>query len=302
MSKKVPRGLGFGAAPLGNAQPAISQKDALAALESAHANGIRYFDTAPLYGRGRSESFIGEFLASESRNDLVLSTKAGRLLRGGGFIYDYSFDGVMRSIDESLERLRVEYLDLVYMHDIGEQTHGNDHRRVMTEAIDGGFKALARLKDEGVIGALGIGVNETAVCMEALAAVDLDYVMLAGRYTLLDRSAEQDVLPALKRHGAKLVSAAPFNSGILVKGAVPGARFDYQVASSETMRRVRDIEHVCDEFGVPLAAAALQFPLRHADVDCVVTGMRTVSQVEASSDWLRTPIPEAFWVALDSAR
>ena len=186
MSKKVPRGLGFGAAPLGNAQPAISQKDALAALESAHANGIRYFDTAPLYGRGRSESFIGEFLASESRNDLVLSTKAGRLLRGGGFIYDYSFDGVMRSIDESLERLRVEYLDLVYMHDIGEQTHGNDHRRVMTEAIDGGFKALARLKDEGVIGALGIGVNETAVCMEALAAVDLDYVMLAGRYTLLD--------------------------------------------------------------------------------------------------------------------
>lgn len=292
-------GLGFGAAPIGNAKPPKSSDEALVTLDAAYAAGIRYFDTAPLYGSGLSEQLLASFLATKPRSDVTLSTKVGRLIRDGEAVYDYSYDGIMYSVEESLDRLGIETLDIAYIHDIGIETHGpEDHANILNLALDGGYAALSRLRDEGVIDKCGIGVNETTVCLEVLNRVPLDYVLLAGRYTLLEQSALETVLPCAEQYATKVIAGAPFNSGILVTGPVARATHNYGIASSAVLERVSRIAGVCTDFDVPLAAAALQFPLAHPSVDCVLCGMEDQHQVEQCVAWLDTKIPMELWDTL----
>ena len=298
-SLRGPFGLGFGAAPIGNASPPLTADKALTTLDAAYEAGVRYFDTAPLYGRGLSERLVGTFLAAKPRTDIVLSTKVGRLIRDGEAVYDYSYDGVMQSMEESLQRLGIGSLDIVYIHDIGVQTHGPaKHASILELALEGGYAALTRLRDEGVIAAIGIGVNETAVCLEALQRVPLDHILLAGRYTLLEQSALESLFPRLQQFATTVIVGGPFNSGILATGPVQGATHDYIPASKAVLERVTKIAEVCADFDVPLGAAALQFPLTHPAVSCVLCGMENQRQVQQNIAWFDTEIPAELWRAL----
>jgi D-threo-aldose 1-dehydrogenase len=311
------RGLGFGAGAIGNLYRQIPDTDAAAAVGAALEHDVKYFDTAPHYGFGLSEKRLGQVLASlDASADIIVSTKAGRVLAPStadlriarqGFIspepyesaFDYGYEGVMRSFEESRRRLGRD-IDILYVHDLGRRTHGDQHSGQMRLFLDQGYRAMRSLREQGAVRAIGIGVNEWQVCEEVLAAVDLDIVLLAGRYTLLEQEPLESFLPLCVRRGVAVVIGGPYNSGILARDqqVTAASRYDYGPAPAEVLARADSIEAVCTRHGVSMAAAALQFPLAHPAVVSVIPGMSSAAEVAAAVRWLSIPIPAACWQEL----
>ena len=307
--------LGFGCAPLGNLYRAISDDDAAGLLQSAWQEGFRYFDTAPHYGQGLSERRLGDALRDRRGEAYVLSTKAGRLLKPAGYalerhgfvspmpfdiVYDYGYVGILRSFEDSLQRLGLDRIDILYMHDIGRMTHGADNERLFPIAMDGGYRALDELRRDGRVTAIGLGVNEWEVCEAALDFGDWDCFLLAGRYTLLEQEALDSFLPKCIERRSSVVIGGPYNSGILATGVRHGksGHYDYGSAPDPVIEKVGRIERLCADFGIPLPAAALQFPLAHPAVVSVIPGMARTRHVTGTRELLETRIPDAFWRAL----
>ena len=301
--------LGFGGSPLGNLYQETSEAEARLAVQAAWDAGVRYYDTAPHYGLGLSERRLGRALAGQPRDAYVLSTKVGRLLepnlaptgsdlRAGGFAvpddlvrrFDFSRDGVLRSLESSLGRLGVNRVDIVYVHDPDEH---------VDQAVAEAIPALAGLRDQGVIGAVGVGMNQWQALLRLVRETSLDAVMLAGRWTLLDRSGEP-LLDECEERGVAVVAAAPYNSGLLA-GDSPSAHahFNYGRPGPGILARARTLAGICQRHGTHLPAAALQFPLRHPAVTSVVTGMRTASEVQSAIHGLAEPVPRAAWAELE---
>lgn len=300
--------LGFGGASLGNLYVQSSDEEARRAVDAAWDHGVRYFDTAPHYGLGLSERRLGAALAGRPRDSYTLSTKVGRLLEpnpaptgsdlpAGGFAvpddlvrrFDFSRDGVLRSLEASLGRLGVTRIDIVYVHDPDEHV-----QQAVTHAIP----ALAELRDQGVIGAVGVGMNQWQAPLRMVRETDLDVVMLAGRWTLLDRSGAP-LLNECAERGVDVVAAAPFNSGLLAADQPSlTAHFNYGPPSAEILSRARALAETCRRHGTRLPAAALRFPLRHPAVVSVMAGLRTAGEVESAVRLLSAPVPDAAWADL----
>lgn len=303
--------LGFGAVPLGGLFSEVSDADARATVDAAREAGITYFDTAPLYGHGLAEHRLGEALRAVPRDSFVLSTKVGRLLApepdAGGrselfaaplpfsFRYDYSADGVRRSLEDSLQRMGLARVDMLFIHDVVTRWHGDLFEQRYREAMDGAYRALFQMREEGVVRAIGVGIKDADVCARFARDGDFDAIMLAGQYTLLNHEALDEFLPLAAARRIAVLLAAPFNSGILATGAVLGARYFYQPAPEPVLETVRRIEAVGHAHGVPLPAAAIQFPLGHPAVASVVVGARSPQEVRANAGHLCHPIPAAFW-------
>ena len=311
--------LGFGTAPLGNLYRAVSDEDAHDILQAAWDSGCRYFDTAPLYGLGLSETRVGKFLRTKPRDEYVISTKAGRLLRvcppesrtgiGKFFdtptrqeVYDYSYDGVMRSFEASFERTGLDRFDILFVHDVDIFTHGSmeasDAR--IEEFMRGGYYAMLSLRDQGVIQAFGGGINEWQVCETLARRGDFDLFLLAGRYTLLEQEALSSFLPLCTERGIGIVLGGPYNSGILARGPSDDAQYNYSDAPREVIDRVRRINAVCEKHGVRMIEAALNFPLRHSAVVSVIPGGQSVAEVNSNRAMLGRDIPAALWTELKS--
>lgn len=296
--------LGMGSGALGGLYEEVAEGVAGAAVEKALALGLNYVDTAPLYGHGLAERRVGEVLRKRPRDEFVLSSKVGRLLmptqstvksfwftRPDPFepVFDYSYDGVMRSVEESLKRTGLDRIDILYIHD------PDDH---YDEALRGACPALYKLRGEGTVSAIGAGMNQAAMLARFAREGDFDCFLLAGRYTLLDQSALEDLLPLCVHKAISVVIGGPFNSGILAGGAVSGAKFDYNDAPPEVQERVRRLNEVCNRHHVSMKAAALQFPLAHPAVASVIPGARSAQEVEESFRLMAAPIPDAFWQEL----
>ena len=307
--------LGVGTAPFGSLAAADTDASIRAAFDALYGAGLRYLDTAPLYGLGLAEHRFGMCLRSVDRRTLTISSKVGRLMRpvgddvapgalGGTYpfdvAFDYSYDGALRSLDCTLQRLGTNRIDIVLLHDVNRRWQGDLVEQRYREAMDGAYRALVELRDAGVVRAIGVGVNDWEILLRFAADGDFDCFMLAGRYTLLDHSALATFMPDCERRGISVLMAAPFNSGILATGARDGATFYYVEADSESKERTRRIESVCARHGVALAAAALQFPLHHPAVASVVTGMRSEGEATANLAHCRAPIPAGFWSELKS--
>ena len=309
--------LGFGSAPMANLYRAVSEEEADATLQAAWDIGSRYFDTAPLYGLGLAETRLNRFLRGKNRNDYVVSTKIGRLLTvcppeqrtgiGKFFdvpnrreIYDYSYDGVMRSLEASLERLGLDHVDILFAHDLDVFTHGSAEKRdyYLEIFMAGGYRALLELREQGVIKAFGAGVNEWQACQMMLERGDFDLFLLAGRYTLLEQEALQTFLPICEARGVGIVLGGPYNSGILASGPKPGAWFNYNPAPQEILDRVRKIEAVCNAHNVRLIEAALNFPLTHPAVVSLIPGGQSAAEVHSNLQILSAKIPAALWADL----
>jgi D-threo-aldose 1-dehydrogenase len=302
----LPR-LGLGCAPLGGLLSGVSDADARAVLDTALAHGVRFFDTAPYYGFGLSERRVGDAL--RGRDDVILSTKVGRLLKPGlppdpaayGWpeplpfhpVFDYGYDAVMRSFEDSLQRLGRDRIDILLLHDIGPFTHPDpgEERRHFRDAMSGGYRALDELRRAGQVGAIGIGVNEVEVSLRVLDHGDWDLFLLAGRYTLLEQDPLGTLFPACARAGTRIIVGGPYNSGILVGGAT----WNYAAAPEAIRARVAAMRAVCDRHGVPLPAAALQFCLAHPVVASVIPGARNGAELMETLRWMETKIPEALW-------
>ncbi len=312
--------LGFGGAPLGNLYRAISEDEALAILNAAWDAGIRYFDTAPLYGFGLSETRLNRFLRDKPRDAYVLSTKVGRLLQAvppedfddmGVWrdvpsrrqVFDYSRDGVMRSFEASLERLGVDRIDILYVHDLDLGYHKTQAAldAKTAELMQGGYRALVELRDQGVIRAFGAGLDEWQPCQHLAERGDFDLFLLAGRYTLLEQEALETFLPLCEARGIGIVIGGPYNSGILASGAVAGAHYNYERAPPEIMEKVGAIETVCAAHETPLHRAAFQFPLRHPAVVSVIPGAQSPRQVASNLEASRAVVPEGLWHDLKAA-
>ncbi|MFO1311295.1 MAG: aldo/keto reductase [Burkholderiales bacterium] len=263
-------------------------------VDAAYGAGLRYFDTAPLYGLGTSETTYGEALAAYPRASLTISTKVGR---EGPEAFDYSEANVARSMARSRERLRVDAIDIALIHDVDPDFHADFEAR-FREAVDEAFPALDRLRDQGALRAIGVGLKNVRVALRLLQARPFDCVMLAGAYTLLEHTALDGLLPWCVEHEVSVLLAAPLNTGILATGAIPGARYFYQPAPPPIMARTARIEAVCARHGVPLPAAALQFPLRHPAVASVVVGHERAEEVARNVALMRHPIPAELWAEL----
>ena len=304
--------MGYGAAPIGNIFRPVAEAEAAAMIHAAWSAGVRYFDTAPMYGHGLSEARLGAALRWYPRDEYVVSSKVGRVLTAAPrreidftpwvdglpfkMRFDYSYDGAMRSIEDSLQRLGLEHIDIAFIHDCDVFTHGPQHQPGrFREAMDGAWRALDRLRSEGVLKAIGVGVNEWQVCLEALRQRDFDCFLLAGRYTLLEQEALDEFLPLCEARGAAVVLGGGYNSGILATGAVPGAKYNYGPAPEPVLERTRRIEAVCARHGVPLKAVALQFVLAHPAIPTNIPGTRTVAQMEENLSVFRTEVPAALW-------
>jgi D-threo-aldose 1-dehydrogenase len=305
--------LGFGAAPLGNLFRAISEDEAQAVLQGAWAAGVRYFDTAPLYGLGLSETRINHFLRGKPRGDYVISTKVGRLLsvvppgHGDGpdkWIdvpsrkerFDYSHDGVLRSMEASLERLGLDRVDLVYVHDLDIFTHGSEAAKKarLDEFMAGGYRALTRLRDEGVIAGFGAGVNEWEPCDWLLDRGEFDVFLLAGRFTLLEQGALGFMDKAAAR-GVGVVVGGPYNSGILATGPRPGAHYNYAPAPPSVLDRAGRLKSLCESHGVRLVDAAFRFPLLHPATVSVIPGGQGKAEMDSNARAAATVIPRDLW-------
>lgn len=312
VSRLGPRGpavtqLGLGCASLAGIFRPVPAAQARATITDALAEGIGYFDTAPFYGHGLSEHRLGDALRGKVA---VISSKVGRLLRPGAApdpgawvqalpfspVYDYSYDGIMRSVEDSLQRLGRDRIDILYMHDIGNLTHGYAGPDRFREAMTGGYPALDALRASGVVGAIGLGVNEIEVCIDALRHGDWDAFLLAGRYTLLEQAPLDDLFPACARSGTNIVIGGPFNSGVLVGGDT----FDYGAVPDAVTQRVRAIRAVCAAHGVELPAAALAFCRAHPLVKSTLPGPRSPDELAQILHWWRMPIPAGFWSDLKS--
>ena len=300
-------GLGFGGAALGGMFSSVDTDQATATISAAFDAGMTYVDTAPYYGFGRSERAVGDTIRNR---DYILSTKVGRLLEAGALrnaaefgwpdalpfhpVYDYTYDGVMRSFAASQHRLGLDRIDILYVHDIGALTHGADDAAHFEALRKGGYRALAELRDSGQIKAIGIGVNEVEICRRALAIGEWDVFLLAGRYTLLEQEPLTDLFPECLASGTSIVIGGPFNSGILVGGDT----FDYGKTPVSVRERVASLRQVSGRFDVPLPAAALQFPLGHPAVISVIPGLRSTEKLNATLAWANTDIPAEYWAAL----
>lgn len=309
--------LGFGSAPLGNLYRAISDDAAQATLQSAWDGGVRYFDTAPLYGLGLSETRLNRFLRNKPRDEYILSTKIGRLLKpatqstrdgvGKWFevparneVYDFSYDGVMRSVEFSLERLGVDRIDMLFAHDIDVPNQGS--RANVDAKVDqlmaGGYHALERMRLDGTIKAFGAGVNEWEVCETLLKRGDFDIFLMAGRYTLLEQEALTSFLPLCEERGVGIVTGGPYNSGILATGPVPGAYYNYEPATPDILDRVTRIETVCKANDTRLIDAAFQFPLLHPSTVSVIPGGQGLAESEGNLQAAKARIPAGLWADL----
>lgn len=306
----------FGTAPLGGLYRACPRDNAMATLQAAWDEGLRYFDTAPWYGFGLAERYTGDFLRAKPVGSYVLSSKVGRVMMpvpddkvpNYGFVdplpfdarYDYSYDGIMRCVELSYTRLGLNRIDILYVHDIGVYTHGAERNAVyLRQLLDSGLKALSELKSSGAISAFGLGVNEVPVCLDVMRHADLDCILLAGRYTLLDRSAVEELLPLCVRKGTSLVVGGVFNSGILATGPVEGAHFDYMPATPEIAGKVGAMAEIAEKKGVPLAAPALRFPLEHPAVASVLLGTARPESLHRNMALVRTELPQDIYPAFE---
>jgi D-threo-aldose 1-dehydrogenase len=297
--------LSLGTAPLGNLFAPVAEEDAAAAVRSALEAGLTYVDTAPHYGLGLAERRLGRLLAGLPRDRFVVSTKVGRLVRPlapgetadpEGFadtppakrVWDFSGDGVRRSLEESLERLRLERLDIILVHD------PDDHER---EAYEQAFPALAELRDQGAVTAIGAGMNQAEMLTRFVRDLDLDVVLVAGRYSLLDQGALAELLPTCAARGTAVVVGGVFNSGLLADPR-PGATFDYAPAAPELVDRAVRLAEVCARHGTSLRAAALAFPFGHPAVTSVLVGARSAAEVEDAVTSFERPVPDALWADL----
>lgn len=308
---------GFGGAPLGELFTKVSDADAEATLQAAWDAGIRYYDTAPWYGRGQSEHRVGRFLYRQPRSDFVLSTKVGRILKAprhperfdtgfwtGGLhfdhVFDYSYDGIMRAFEDCLQRLGMNRIDLLVIHDLDIRHHAADAKvaAYLAQLATSGWRALDELRTAGVIKGVGAGINEEGMIPRFLDLVDLDFFLLALRYTLLDHDTLDVELPYCERRDVGIVIGAVFSSGIAATGAVPGAKYDYVDATPGIMEKVRRIEAVCARHKVALPAAALQFPFGHPSVASVIPGGFAPAHIEANLTHMRAAIPADLWAEL----
>jgi len=311
--------LGFGCGPLGELFFRISDADADATLQAAWDGGIRYFDTAPYYGMGKSEHRVGTFLRGLPRDQFALSTKVGRVLRPqrrdappgpnprkGGLpfddVFDFSYDGIMRAYEDSIQRLGIPWIDCLVIHDLDYMFHRTDHavQGHMTQLVTSGWRALDELKRNGLVCAVGAGVNELGTIPRFLDAVPLDFFLLAMRYTLMEQDTLDEELPRCAADGVGIVIGAAFNSGILATGPVQGAKYNYEDATPEVLEKVGRIQTVCARHNVPLPAAAIQFPLGHPSVASVIPGAFKPEQISATVDAFRHPIPPSLWAELKS--
>ena len=299
--------LGLGGAPLGGNFVNLGYAQAEELIQAAKNMGIGYFDTAPWYGFGRSERVMGDVLRG---SEYILSHKVGRLLAPGpvknpadfgmvnplpfNVVYDYSYDGIMRAYEDNLQRLGLDRIDILLVHDIGEFQHGQDHVKHFKDLESGGYRAMDELRNAGLIKAIGLGVNENKVCMDALAIGDWDVFLLAGRYTLLEQTAIDTLFPACRKAGTSIICGGPFNSGVLVGRDT----WNYAKAPKDVIDKARKLSVIADEFGIPLPAAALQFPLGDQIVCSVIPGPRDKGELEQIMTWFKTPIPTEFWGAL----
>ena len=312
--------IGFGAAPLGYLYARLDDETAIATAVAAGQAGVTLFDTSPHYGNGLAEHRVGTALRRLGRDGIVLSTKVGRVMDprtppapptpgvispgfAGGLPhaarFDYSFDGTLRAFEQSLLRLGTDRIDLLLIHDIDVWTHGAEAiEGRIREAMEGAYRALERLRGEGVLKGIGIGVNESDIAARLAEAGDFDTMLLAGRYSLLEQPALEQFMPIAERRGMGIMLGGVFNSGILATGAVPGARYNYAEAPPEIMDRVRRIEAVCAAHATPLARAALQFPLGHASVSSVVLGAVTPDEICQNVAAIAEPVPAALWADL----
>lgn len=309
---------GFGASGLGTLTWDIPDDVAQAILEEAWACGFRYFDTSPLYGFGLSELRLGRFLRNVPREQYVLSTKVGRYFvapkrgeipdRGGWIrpqplkpVLDYSYGGVMRSLEQSVNRLGQGAIDIVYIHDLDRRNLGADFDRHYKTAVESGFKALDELRRSGDVKAIGAGLNEADVAADLIRDCDLDAVMLAGRYTLLEQPALDAFLPKAQAKNVAVVAVGVFNSGILVKPPEAGGNYDYGAAPQAIIERAKAISEICTKYGVEMPAAAVHFPYGHPAVQCVLVGMSKLKAVRQNMGWYQTQIPGDLWRALKRA-
>jgi len=305
--------LAFGGAPVGNLYSEVDEAEALLAIRHAWEGGIRHFDTAPYYGFGLSESRIGNVLSGMPRTSFTISTKVGRLIEDAaghrgqddGFAvdgraarFDYTRAGIRRSLETSLRRLHLDRVDLLFLHDIGALTHGDRHPQVLAQALDEALPEMARMREEGLVGAIGLGVNEEAVCLEVMPRFPLDAIMLAGRYTLFEQDASKAVMERAAATGVAVLVAGPYNSGLLGSDAGPGSTYNYAPASAAILARAQRFYDVCRRTGADVGAAALQFPLAHPAVSAVVCGLRSTSEVDAALRRQSASVPPGTWAAL----
>jgi D-threo-aldose 1-dehydrogenase len=301
----------MGTSALGELFEPVAEEAAEATVRRALALGINFLDTAPLYGHGKAESRTGRALAGVSRESFVLATKAGRLLVPEAAekvnsvwfvnlppfrpVFDFSYDGAMRSFESSLKRLGLDRIDVVHIHDPEEEGS-------FEQAMEGAYRALEKLRATGTIGAISVGVGDARLLVRFAHAGNFDCFLLAGRYTLLDQSALDDLLPVCLEKQIAIILGGPYNSGILATGARPGAKYNYQDATADVLQRVATIEAICSRHGVPLAAAALQFPMHHPAVRSVIPGARSAREVEENFRMASWPIPSALWAELKHER
>jgi D-threo-aldose 1-dehydrogenase len=300
--------LGLGTATMGGTRVKVTRQQGEDIVTAAWDAGVRYVDTAPFYGIGAAEHRVGDALRDKPRGDWVLGTKVGRLLRPTkegridpmpfDVIYDYSYDGIMRSVEDSYQRLGLAKIDIALVHDIGAYQHGEDlNARYFKVLAESGYKALEELKRSGEISAIGIGVNEKEVLLDALKIGDWDAFLLAGRYTLLEQGPLEDLLPQCQARGTSIIVGGPLNSGILAGRDT----WNYATAPAEVVARVKQIQAVCDAHGVPLPAAALQFPLAHPAVCAIIPGPRTAAEFNENLPLFTRKIPTGLWADLKSA-
>ena len=313
--------LGFGTAPLGNLYKAISDGEARATLDAAWEGGVRYFDTAPLYGLGLSETRLNPFLRDKPRDSYILSTKVGRLIEycspehragvGKWFNvpqrrenFDYTYDGVMRSFEHSFSRLGVDQIDILYVHDLCAFSHGSkaaSDMRVKEFFAGRGYEAMISLRDQGMVKAIGGGVNEWEVCQNLAERGDFDLFLLAGRYTLLEQNALDSFLPLCETRGIGIITGGPYNSGILATGAKPGSFYNYDLAPQDIIDRVNAIEVVCSDHNVRMVDAAFQFPLLHPAHVAVIPGGQGADEMAGNLQAAHADIPTELWVDLKAA-
>ena len=311
--------LGLGGTAFGNMYSALDEAAAIEVVDAAIEAGIRYFDTAPLYGYGLSETRLGQGLAQHARDEVVISSKVGYMLvpRPAGqadhtpfvdipplaSVFDYSRAGVLRSIESSLERLQTDHIDIVLIHD-PDESKSNDpawqpgDKGHFDEVMEGAYPALAELRSEGVVKAIGLGMNQWQMLADFARAGDFDAFLLAGRYTLLEQESLRELLPLCVEKDVRIIVGGPYNSGILATGAIDGAMYNYAPAPQEVLARVRRIEVVCARYGVPLRAAALQFPFAHPAVATVIPGARSVQEVRENVALLEMDIAADFWAEI----
>jgi D-threo-aldose 1-dehydrogenase len=315
-SRRLPR-LSFGGAPIGNLYAGVAEDGAIDTVLHARQLGIHHFDTAPYYGYGLSETRLGTALAGVPRTDYSLSTKVGRLLldaddsrpapddgfavHGRQAVFDYSRDGILRSVESSLRRLGTDHVEILLLHDIGALTHGARHASILRQALDEALPAMAELRSQGVCGAIGLGVNEQDVCLQVMPAFALDVIMLAGRYTLFEQRDSARLMAEAMRRNVAVMAAGPYNSGLLGADDAPGATYNYAPADAATRARAQRYYDLCARFRVTVGAAALQFPLAHPAVATVVCGLRSPAEVDSAVQRMHEHLPPALWDELRRA-